>query len=99
MTSIGNHLESLGFIAQDFEQDWGDAIEFNGFLIMPEYPNGGMTALSVMDQTSGQWWTLPTGLGKYCPEGTKNFGYYQDKEAIAWLKEEIQQFTKARVAA
>lgn len=90
--NISNHLESLGFIAQDFDEDWSDAIAFKDFLIMPEFPNGGMTALSIKDTASGQWWSMPTGLGKYCPEGMKNFSCYEDAEAIAWLKEEITKF-------
>lgn len=90
--NIGNHLESLGFIPQEFDEDWSDAIAFNQYLIMPEFPNGGMTALSIMDTVSGQWWSLPTGLGKHCPEGVRNFGYYEDAEAIAWLKDVITKF-------
>ena len=95
--NINIYLESLGFVAQNFEQDWSDAIAFNQFLIMPEFPNGGMTALSVKDTVSGQWWSLPTGLGKHCPEGMKNFGYYDDADAIAWLKEEITKFTNDQI--
>jgi hypothetical protein len=90
--NIGNHLESLGFIPQEFDEDWSEAIAFKDFLIMPEFPNGGMTALSVMDTVSGQWYSLPTGLGKHCPDGMKNFDYHEDDEAIAWLKNEITKF-------
>lgn len=89
---IGSHLESLGFIPQKFDEDWSEAIAFKNFLIMPEYPNGGMTALSIMDTVSKRWYSLPTGLGKHCPDSMKNFGYHEEVEAIIWLKEELNKF-------
>jgi hypothetical protein len=92
---IGIHLESLGFISQELIEDWSEAIAFKSFLIMPEYPNGGMTALSIKDIASERSWSLPTGLGKHCPEWMKNFDYDQEEEAIAWLKDEIKHFEEA----
>ena len=84
------YLRALGFVPQYFENDWNDVIAYNGFLIMPESPNGSMTILSVMHEYSAEWWSIQTDMHKFCPD-LPDFDYHETEEAIAWAKTKIDE--------
>jgi len=63
-----------------FEPD--NRTEYKGFWIECEYPNGGMTAISVMDFFTKAWWSFPCGIEEVQPF----FDYEDADKAIAWIK-------------
>jgi hypothetical protein len=59
-----------------------DRIEYKGFWIECEYPNGGLLAISIMDIFTKAWWSFPCDTKGVEPF----FGSADSEKAIAWIK-------------
>ena len=59
-----------------------DRIEYKGFWIECEYPNGGLLAISIMDIFTKAWWSYPCDM-----EGIQPFfGVTDSDKAIEWIR-------------
>jgi hypothetical protein len=83
-------LTQSGFVQQYHLPDIDDSvfdnsIEYKGYLIWAEYPNGGMTAISIMHMELRQMFSFPCGVKGVEPF----FDYHQEHDAISWCREVI----------
>ncbi len=84
---------SKHFISQEFEEDFDYPFteDYQGFLIKPEIPNGGMTAISVKHKATDRWWSIPTCMHEF-DSALPNFDYSDGDKAIAWVKGLIDEY-------
>ena len=67
---------------EDLFKNPDNRIDYKGFWIECEYPNGGLLAISIMDISTKAWWSFPCDM-----EGIQPFfGSTDSDKAIAWIK-------------
>jgi hypothetical protein len=83
-------IAKCGFVPQHFPPEPDDllnAVSHKDYLIFPEYPNGGMTCISIMPPLGGTWFSFPCGMEEVQPF----FDHHEADKAIAWCKEVIDK--------
>ncbi|MGL5131409.1 MAG: hypothetical protein ACRC78_02715 [Planktothrix sp.] len=84
-------LTKSGFVRQHLENadgaDFAKRIEYKGYWVWAEYPNGGMTAISIMHIWLKQMFSFPCGIEEVEPF----FDYHESDKAIEWAKSVIDQ--------
>ena len=90
---INEFFLSKHFVLQEFEPDFDYPFteDYHGFLIMPEFPNGGMTAISLLHTETKRWWSIPTCVHEFNSD-LPDFDYGNDDKAIAWVKSLIDEY-------
>ena len=86
-------ISKAGFVPQHFppeKDDFIKGIEYKDYRIWAEFPNGGMTCISIMSLLGGTWFSFPCGVKEVEPF----FDYHESEKAIAWAKEVIDRAIK-----
>jgi hypothetical protein len=81
-----NYLIHCGFaptyLVKPDDNDFAKSIEYKGYSIWAEYPNGGMVAISIMQIWLSQMFSFPCGVKGVEPF----FDYHESDKAIEWAK-------------